>query len=65
MFKNVAQKVFQIIAKMYVLQVNNNCSTGSTALHMGKNLIEGGNDYFYANLVIFFVPIFFFLYFWS
>ena len=55
----MTQKVFQIIAKMYVLQVNNNCSTGSTALHVGKNLIEGGNNYSNANVVIIFIPIFF------
>ena len=26
-------------------QVNNNCATGSTALYMAKNLIEGGRFY--------------------
>lgn len=32
----------------YIFQVNNNCSTGSTALLLAKQMIEGGN----ANCVL-------------
>jgi len=42
-YKLILRAVYEVgMTGVPVYNVNNNCATGSTALHLAKNFVEGG-----------------------